>query len=330
MVTRASARLVAVLVLSFVGQLDATTSTSPLRIDSPAAQRPRVGRSPQDARRWSRSTTQETHSFAWFHVPKTGSSFSYTLLHAANASLPFDTEHPQNFTGAQRFHAQYPHTVWAPTMWPGSWGHTSVTTSEYGQWRGSFVGMFRDPLQRALSAYLYFAYSDTRHCGHLWTFARYFQRIKGTTVKQLAGQSTSGMECNILGRSLLHGRWVQCREPSVLAPNVTVAMDRLAGGFMFVGLTDLYNLSVCLFHSIVPSPCREYEFFNNNRGSLHSDHMVQHVLHNLPSANLTDEFDQPLYDAAQQRFWADVRQHKLTPKSCARLCDQPEMSFAFE
>ena len=269
-------------------------------------------------------------TFAWLHVPKTASSFSYTLLHSANASLPDDIEHPQSFAGAARFARQYPRAIWAPTMMPGSWGHVSVTTSAYREWRGFFVGMFRDPLQRALSAYFYFALPDKSRGGDRLSFARYFQRTKGTAVKQLAGQSTSGMECNILGRSQLHGRWITCREPRVLVPNVTVAIHRLEDGFRFVGLTDFYNLSICLFHTMVPGPCRAYEFFNNNRGALHSDHGVQTALCNLSLADTVDEFDQPLYDVAKQRFWADVRQYELTPESCAGLCGEPETSFAFK
>merc|ERR1712194_118971 len=178
-------------------------------------------------------------------------------------------------------------------------------------------------LQRALSAYFYFVKGGNgvhEKSSHLWTFARYFKRVKGAAVRQLAGQT--GMECHVPS-------W-QCREPSILLPNVTVAMHRFTHGFKFVCLADFYNLSVCLFHSVFPRPCREYEFFNNNPGSLHSDHASRAALSNLSSADIVDEFDQPLWEAAKRTFWADVWKHTLTPESCARLCGQPETSFAFK
>ena len=62
-------------------------------------------------------------------------------------------------------------------------------------------------------------------------------------MMMLAGQAY-GLSC----------LWVKYGCNSSITPDVNTAISRLAG-FAFVGLTELYDLSICLFHAMHGGPC---------------------------------------------------------------------------
>ena len=121
------------------------------------------------------------------------------------------------------------------------------------QFAGHFFGLFRQPINRAQSAYAYFCRAPK--CNY--TFAAYSQRIVGTVTKMLSGQEY-GLACHVVPATR---KW-PCR--TTLLPDVETAMGRL-NSFAFVGMTDDYPRSICLLHAMFPTaPCLAGEFQNTN------------------------------------------------------------------
>jgi hypothetical protein len=103
-------------------------------------------------------------------------------------------------------------------------------------------------------------------------------------------------------------------------PNVTLAIERL-DGFAFVGLTEEFDLSVCLFHHMFGGECIDVEFFNMRKGRYESEVETQQFETDLAQLEaLGDPWDTPLYEAASQRFWKDVREHNVNRITCHSTC----------
>ena len=60
-----------------------------------------------------------------------------------------------------------------------------------------------------------------------------------------------------------------------LVPDVKSAIERIDTGFSFVGITEAWALSVCLFHSIFGGSCLPIEFINNRPGHYSRLHEAQ-------------------------------------------------------
>merc|ERR1719163_2655326 len=106
----------------------------------------------------------------------------------------------------------------------GNWGdHQSIDNEAWRQWKGHFVGLFRDPVRRAMSAYKWFGEPVNENP---WEYAR---RIEGTTVRMMTGQRY-GLDCNWPAYPCDSGN---DQQPA----DLTLALERLEG-FKFVGLTD--------------------------------------------------------------------------------------------
>ena len=249
-----------------------------------------------------------TYPVAWFHAPKTGTSFGTTLAHHANASLPpeaairdcktttcFGNEAPD-------FTHRFPPSVWFHgQLWlkkSGNWGgHESISDAAYEQWRGSFYGMFREPWRRTMSAYAYFASSRNISA------RAYANRTKGGVTLQLTGQRY-GLNCLVGGRA--------CTHPT---PDVAKALQRLAG-FAFVGLTEEWALSVCLFHLKFETPCLANEFLDTRP----TNYSARHQARSDSAPLFHDSADLTVYAAVQLRFWREVAQYGATPDRCKRCC----------
>ena len=202
---------------------------------------------------------------AWFHVPKTGSSFANTLMHLANASLPANAFLQNKSHDLKAMVGEFPMDTWFRIKFWEPWrrsrhhgfggigDHTAISAAVHMQFAGHFFGLFRQPINRAQSAYAYFCRAPK--CNY--TFAAYSQRIVGTVTKMLSGQEY-GLACHVVPATR---KW-PCR--TTLLPDVETAMGRL-NSFAFVGMTDDYPRSICLLHAMFPTaPCLAGEFQNTN------------------------------------------------------------------
>ena len=253
----------------------------------------------------------EPRRIAWVHIPKCGTSFGNTLVHWANLSLPADatvgTDAREFMTGyaPRRWFFDQGNIFW---MKDGNFGnHNSILAHVYRTWRGRFVGMFRSPAQRAESAY--------RHFGSHVSKAEYALRIRGSATTMLAGQSY-GLNCV----------WPKRFNCSKVTPNIDLALARLSG-FAFVGLTELYDLSVCLFHVMFHGPCLPVEFSNTRPAAAHGRVPDEYTAWS-PWGGIIDGDDWRLYAEATRMFWAALHTYRVNELVCQRVCPLAGDRFA--
>jgi hypothetical protein len=252
---------------------------------------------------------------------KCGSSFGTTLAHYANASLP-ETSHipsgrnqadPEDTTreGLQGepnfFRFKYPINKWFTDVFrnpenPGN--HLPILDEEWDEWRHDWFGIFRDPAERALSSYNHFGQGK----GDMHAF---FMKIRGQQASMLSAGDPgfAKIRCEFNQTDAPE----QCKK--MVEPDVHLAIERL-DGFAFVGILEEFDLSVCLFHKMMGSPCLAVEFMNTRKATYSSEKQEQ--LKQLRAWG--DPYDEPVYEAAKQRFWGDVRKYGLKPSECNQLC----------
>lgn len=274
--------------------------------------------------------TDLTDGLAWLHVPKTGSSagtlFGSTMhmdpcCYAQNfANLVCyvlkltDGSNVCNRSGIQSDNASMIHHV---PFWPsnGTWGyHVAPDKRVFHRWHGRFVGFFRDPQVRAISAISFWGLPEGT------SVVRGLQRTAGTATRMLAGQA-GGEECN----DQVSGRTCPDDQPP---PNQELALHRL-DGFAFIGLTDAWALSVCLFRVMHGGPCTRADFSNSNpTAGSESRNWSMSTGGRRPSvaelkeaaSSFVDEEDTALFGRARARFCADLDAHNISHAVCRRKC----------
>ena len=271
----------------------------------------------------------------WIHFPKAGTTFATTLYGylctARNASGPpalnavcswCGTAGKQNHGGLQ----------WDPKTWPiipfeaepyCDWNislnprrvfsnHFSVPREN----AGSLVALFRDPRKRLVSAW-----NNNKHsyggnravieaAQNLPDFIN-APGIQSCQTKMVIGDGCSGT------RQLKDG-------------DMELAKQMLSDKFQFVGLTEAFNASVCLFHHMFGGEPREYSF--QAVGLERSSEFLFHHYHRTkkykplpgggerlpPNAWMKvstddDKWDWQLYQHAVSVFVSRLREHKLLP-----------------
>lgn len=234
---------------------------------------------------------------AYVHFPKCGSQFADTLLHYANPALPPDVMGSvpvtmTNYTLRQWFDGIF----WEKNGHFGN--HYDVTEDVLQKYRGRLFGFFREPNRRAHSMYNYFV-GDSK-----WIDERkYAMQIKGSAVAMLAGQRF-GLVCV--------RKDFGCKP---ILPKTELAVSRVKE-FAFIGLTDEWNLSICLFHAMFGGECYAHEFLNT-----HPTKACTSCGDDLskPLGGIVDEADQELFRHAAARFWSDVRLHNVSAERCAAV-----------
>jgi len=282
---------------------------------------------------------------AWLHIPKCGTSFATTLVHYVDPSLPDNVVLPPCHPGVgcedallKRKPSLRRH-LWMHET--GHWAdHESLTDKAFAQFNGSIFAFFREPRRRLASMWYFFSpgFRLTRHRAnripHI-NVSFYAARVAGSATLMVTGQR-HGLECLA----------AQFPCTQVGQPNVALALSRL-DGFAFVGLTEEWSLSICLFHAMFGGRCLPGELGNarptpRHRGPIdklygdinassglpahHSSgksggsHPTSHaaLLETLQRA--TDAADEALYAAVERRFWADVRRHNVTREGCVLTC----------
>ena len=228
----------------------------------------------------------------WVHVPKAGTSFANTLIHHAGICptwpscatiLPGDSDHT--------FFSKFPRSTYCPSGFVTDYappaGHDSAAKA-LGHQPGHGFMFMRQPEERLASAFA---------CG--WhvkageSMPAYAKRAHGCAVKMLARRA-EGANC------------LDPRMPS--DAEVELAIRRLRA-FAFVGLTDEWNDSICLFHAQFGGTCHASEAVNTRPTP--SIKRVEGTL----SAALIDPYDGRLYAVAQVYAYAC-----MYPHACMHVC----------
>jgi hypothetical protein len=228
--------------------------------------------------------------------PKTGGNFATTLAYSVcaehlNGSMirtPHDVIPKLKNSSAswnERCHGNYFSRFVS--------GHTPMKKEEHAQHAGHLVSLFRKPKQRIVSGW----YHDKHDCEWAEDIKVYKSCVGSCYANMLTGQ-----ECG-----------------SRTAPDYEKALRRLEHDYAFIGITDEYDLSVCLFHAMFPTlgKCREVEFGNARVGSNHTPGSKYDA-----ASLLGDGFapgDGPIYAKALEIFQANLKKYNVNRETCEKV-----------
>jgi len=243
---------------------------------------------------------------AWLHIPKTGTTMAEVILHSRTLCPLFPEDyHLESGKASQLTTLRYFIRGHGRTkrlcndsvlFWPLI-SHVHFQTMLNSNF-GSAVTFFRHPAQHLVSFYFYFR-------------RRYKWRTMNTMLRccshcQLTMLTHTGCFSGPLG---LYNKY----PPVVSHADVDHAIQWLQTRFAFIGITEQWNLSVCLFHAIFGGNGTAAEFANTRasrdvrRGGSHKTSQLQGM---VPS------FLVELYGFALRRFTFDVARYSVNERSC--------------
>ena len=240
----------------------------------------------------------------WVHVPKTGSSFANCVYRVACKRLPrwASIRIKHNSSAGSKvivpyFSKCFKKETRSCALEGGSRnnkGHHKLSGStRFDPKRVAYITMLREPAARIVSGF-HHAMHDCYNCSRKTKLSEY-------------AASTAGIYTDYFGSN----------------GSVDVAVERIKQ-FAFVGLTEYWDLSICLYHFLFGGPVPiETEFANLRPGKYgrsspdrdKAAEQVKRLRQSLPahlSARLLT--DNLIYAAGQAKFWDDVRRYRL---SCA-------------
>jgi len=256
---------------------------------------------------------ERARPFYWVHVPKCGGGFVNTLIHtpqicenvsdATLIGLDIGGLTPGGFLEQHRSHC--PGLV-APRGIARDFGDHGGFGDLYEENLGRAVIMLRQPEQRIMSAY-YYNQAAWPYPTPAKDVRQYAQVLAGCAVRMLTrgGRWNSGTDRHVSNA---------CGGPAPpTAAEVTLAKHRLRDGFAFVGLTEHWALSVCLFHKMFGGPCHHYEFWNTHPGrTSHSEEGYDISM----LKGFRDEYDGALYSKASALFRQQLQSFNVSMESC--------------
>jgi len=252
--------------------------------------------------------TLDASKIAWMHVPKAGTSFANVLVTWGCPRLPDYAVVDESYSNkygmfVPGFMEKHKADCASGMTLCGS-GHIPILKGTCNGWdghKGNFVAMFRQPEQRTLSGFNHDKHDIDDKSVDLLGYAH---AIAGCSVRMMNGH--------------------RCGEQvTVTQDMVSLAVSRLETGFAFVGLTDEWALSVCLFHIMYGSQCHKREFQDVRPGA-------QHTSDSYDTKELkgwTDPFDGPLYERAYVMFWANVAKYGASRERCSKVCSEANGAF---
>jgi len=231
----------------------------------------------------------------WVHVPKCGTSFINTMIHAPGACPGI----PDNWTTEEM-------SLITQDLFCGDGidvnrikhrGVEDVPGWEEG--KGRFMIMVRQPEQRALSAWYFYMKERNSHGKDLsataYDLMTHSYINNGCVVKMLVRQNQRG-----------------CEGESVSDKEMAEAKLRLKTGFAFVGLTDQWDLSICLFNRMFGVPhCRPSQFIDSRPTSGNGSSE-----YNVSGLGGWQDDDNEIYELATQIFAASLVEYDVNDATC--------------
>jgi len=186
--------------------------------------------------------------FAWLHIPKTGTSFVNVLAAYACNMQPNDgcLSGPGQWPDSQsgRCKKQFAQAPWLDLVHV-DW-HSPLNGGLYSQLRGSLVTMLRNPFKHKISYWKDKILNGQKYGLH-HTHENYEHNFTA------AWEDMRGMQTG-----MLVGKWMMHQ---VFQADLPMAKRRLREGFVFFGLTDRWDDSMCLFHALLGmGNCHHCEF----------------------------------------------------------------------
>ena len=259
---------------------------------------------------WTNTTTTSTtttmtatrpdfqrHIF-WLHIPKTGTSFFNTIY--LNLCPRVLEKFPQAITAEKLFDhnlvKKAPPTVYCPKLLhpdrPGF--HYPFQPRTFPRNTTVFT-MLRDPKIRLLSAF---------------HFGRHGSQNQNTTMAEYL-QEPQIANCQI--KMVLGHRCYMKVDPSLL--NVDKAIQRITSEHFFMGITDRWDESICLFHAWYGGSTQPFEL-RNNRPTTKKEQEVENSTQDLDQYS---DLDFKLFSRATQVFEARLKEANCLAAAAAPL-----------
>jgi len=267
------------------------------------------GREREREKASERESVQETlpSSIHWVHTARTGSSFMTTLLQLRDPiCMPGSGHLIDNTT--------YPTVKDVRTWCPGIalYGGCSDDTYFHAcsevpigglDSKGKLVGFFRQPEVRLMSDW-HACKPPLFPCNtNESELERFAQLRQGCMVKMLTeppavDDSSDGAYHCI---SEIEPTWAQ----------VDRALERVQNEYAFIGMTDDWDLSICLFNAMFGNACHSNQFQETNYTSSSSSSSDV-----SPLKGFVDPYDGVLWDAAQRIFQENLRRFNVSRENC--------------
>lgn len=238
--------------------------------------------------------------FRWVHFPKAGTSFAMLLYHYACPDIPPDAKFDElsaNGMAIPEFEKQYPYAEWCKQgmfLEPRA-GHTPIRRTEFAQHPGApFVTMFRDPRKRLFSAYHNYKHSNgldpqerARLLATVKTIKDFvkFPGIAGCQTKMLLGYNCAA-------------------QVPITEEMIQKAIEIVKESFAFIGDTDDWNKSVCLFHAMFGGKMYATSFQNMRNTAARPGGAGYNKSAAEEAISIEDDpADWRIYQAAMEVYW---------------------------
>mmetsp|Transcript_83228 Transcript_83228/g.184939 ORF Transcript_83228/g.184939 Transcript_83228/m.184939 type:complete len:304 (+) Transcript_83228:64-975(+) len=249
------------------------------------------------------------------HVPKCGTSFLNTLMHIPGVCPGLSQDLEFNSEGGilmGQWQKQNPDSNCDLKAWDAHRiSHTGVG-SFYALGKGRFMGFFRQPEDRLISHFNFkieermSALKHGREPRDDVPLDMFIANFSGCETKTLT--RNGGMPCD----------YQQGGDGNPPSPHeVQEAKTRLREGFSFVGITDQWSLSICLFNVMFNQDCHSYQFENSRPTAGKST-----PTYNVSVLNgYRDPYDNELYDLALELFDENLKKFNVSESSCQQCWD---------
>jgi hypothetical protein len=266
---------------------------------------------------------------AWFHVPKTGSSIINTFYHTPTICPTFDADNyvfkdPQGQTNYWNYSTWgdfgvvcaggFSQTYGFSSQWyaDNKMEHAGIGGSKGATFnlnRGHFVTMLRQPEQRLLSQYYHYGPKTLidENGDRVWPF-----ESDSPSVREYAEWNAG---CTVRQLTMDRGRPFGAL-PLPTSRDVSDAIDVLREGFVFVGITEEWALSVCLFRAMFGGQCLSSDLSDARPGEYsNSSGYDTQELHGW-----VDVWDGALYAEAVPMFDAATNMYGVDVEWCTSFC----------
>lgn len=247
-------------------------------------------------------TLRAAEPLKFLHIPKCGTSFLNAIIHTPSLCPDVDWRYEVNSDYlSNSFEKDFWHAC--PQVCnqsrfecnSASQTHEGIGSS-YSSYKGHLITMMRQPEQRILSAY-----HDARFdhgASRFSNVSAYALRVAGLVTCQLMGEKSVDPlpQCGEL------------RKADALA-----AAQRLREGFVFVGIMEEWEMSMCLFHKIFGGHCWHSDFENSRPTDPHD--MSPYNVSELEGVR--DELDGLVYEEAKRIFREQLVAYNVSADSCA-------------
>mmetsp|Transcript_61271 Transcript_61271/g.146032 ORF Transcript_61271/g.146032 Transcript_61271/m.146032 type:complete len:312 (+) Transcript_61271:47-982(+) len=260
--------------------------------------------------------------FWWAHFPKCGSSLINAIIHLpgfcpslANVTLgagetgqcwmrDWATQNCTDQCSPQKFSCE---SSGPPHLLLGD---------RYASLKGRLVGMFRQPEQRILSAY----YDDDHNFGaanqllaQLGSWCGSEDGMPKMPLLDFAQHWRGGMAYQLIGKGLggVLGRFWR---PPTTHHEAIEAARRVREGFAFVGITEMWDLSMCLFHKMFGGACQPSDFDDIRPTTPGKTAKAEYNVSEL--LGWEDDADAVVYEAALDVFHKNLAAFSVSHSTC--------------